>query len=192
MYDIYTNLCISFFGVLLLTHTICSEVSLNGFRSETVIVILLERIISLSAWNHISSESAHESRPIDTFAIESICVARNTYILYLYYYLRCERECAFIHRFRNFGCLRRFARSNSFHCNPGIWRRNFLTLGRERPFACVRRVRARIDNASERMYGRFPCSRNWSELSSFIRIKIEIADRASRVALSSEIIILMS
>lgn len=55
---------------------------MNGFRSETVIVILLERIISLSAWNHISSESAHESRPIDTFCDRVyLCSKKHVYIV---------------------------------------------------------------------------------------------------------------
>lgn len=39
------------------------------------------------------------------------------------------------------------AEATIFIASLGIWRRNFLTLRRERPFACVR---ARIDNARER------------------------------------------
>lgn len=173
-----------FFGVLLLTHTICSEVSLNGFRSETVIVIL-ERIIYLLVHGIIYQASRHTSRGrlIPFCDRVYLCSKKHVYIVPVLLPSMRERMRLYIHRFSGtFGCLRRLARSNNFHCKSRIWRRNFLTLGRKRdpsPLYVLYSTRARIDYASER--GRFPCSKNSSELSYTTKSKVPIGGSRVRV-----------
>jgi len=101
------------------------------------------------------SASRHTSRGRSDIPLcdrESVCVARYHVILYLLSYPPEMRECRRRRRrrrrrFRNFGCcplpttalpgpssspLPPLLRgSDDFRCEPGTWRRNFLTLAKE-------------------------------------------------------------
>lgn len=94
--------------------------------------------------SYISSEIGTRVEADWNLAIESyLCSKKHVYCTCI---PRCENAPSSTAS-GTFGCLRRGA--TIFIASLGIWRRNFLTLGRERPFACVR-ARARIDNARER------------------------------------------